>query len=387
MKQILHLRSILSLLVAGFVAGCSKEAPPPPQMPAPAVTVAVMEPETVTLTRELPGRTNAYVVAEVRPRVTGIVEERFFTEGGEVEQGQELYQLDDAIYRADYNSAKARFARAQATYELAKSNAERTSGLFEANAVSQQELDNVMSALQQAEADLAVAEAAVATSEVLLNYSRITSPISGRIGKSTVTQGALVTANQAEPLATVQQLDPIYVDLTRSSRELLRLRRELEAGTLTETDEVPVTILLEDGTRFEHEGKVAFSEVSVDPTTGSFSLRVVVPNPDHVLLPGMYVRAIVSNGVRENAILVPQQGIARGPTGNTYAMVVNEDGVVEQRPVEVSRAIADKWLVESGLSAGDRVVVQGLQKIRPGSPVQIEKPPLEIPDAKALQQQ
>ncbi len=204
-------------------------------------------------------------------------------------------------------------------------------------------------------------------SRTVLGYARITSPISGRIGKSSVTQGALVTANQDAPLATVQQLDPIYVDVTQSSAEMLELRRALAAGTLKGTRDLPVTILLEDGTRYEHDGKLAFSDVTVDPTTGSFGLRVVVPNPDHLLLPGMYVRAVIGDGERENALLVPQQGVTHDPKGNTTAMVVGRDGKVEVRPVKVSRAIGDQWLVEDGLAAGDRVIVEGLQKVRPGA--------------------
>lgn len=367
-----RLRILFPLSLAGFLSACAKEAAPPAEPPPPpAVTVEVLETESVTLSRELPGRVNPFVMAEVRPQVTGIVEERLFAEGGMVEAGEPLYQLDDAMYRADVNSARASLARAEAALELARSNAERTAGLFESNAVSQQERDDAVAALRQAEADVGYAEAALASSELRLDYSRIVSPISGRIGKSSVTRGALVTANQPAALATVQQLDPIYVDLTWSSREWLELKMALAAGNLQGTDELPVTLLLEDGSRYEHPGKIAFSEVTVDPTTGSFDVRVVVPNPDHLLLPGMYVRAVVSNGVRENAILVPQQGVARGPSGNTTAMVVGADDVVEQRPVEVRRTVGDKWLVEAGLSAGDQVVVEGLQMLQPGAQVRV----------------
>jgi membrane fusion protein (multidrug efflux system) len=359
---------LLPLFLPLFMSACAEE-PPPPQQGTPAVSVVTLQTEPVTLTRQLPGRTNAYLIAEVRPQVTGIVKERLFREGSLVDEGQPLYQLDDATYRADYNSALASLARAQATFEVARLNAARAEGLIETNAVSRQEYDNSVAARQQAEADVGVAEAAVASRRVQLGYARIESPIAGRIGKSTVTQGALVTADQATPLATVQQLDPIYVDLSRSSAELLQLRREVAGGGVRDTGEMPVTILLEDGTRYEHEGDLSFADVSVDPSTSSFSLRVTVPNPDHLLMPGMYVRAIISNAVLDDGILVPQQGIARDAKGDASALVVNAEGTVEQRAVEVSRTIGNKWLVSDGLSAGDRVIVEGLQKVQPGMPV------------------
>jgi len=361
-------RHLLLPLFLSLIAACAEETPPP-QQGAPAVSVVTLQTEPVTLTRQLPGRTNAYLIAEVRPQVTGIVKKRLFREGSLVDEGQPLYQLDDAAYRADYNSALASLARAEATLEVARLNATRAEELIETNAVSRQEYDNSVAALQQAQADVGVAQAAVASSQVQLDYARIVSPISGRIGKSSVTQGALVTADQATPLATVQQLDPIYVDLSRSSSELLQLRREVADGSVRDTEETPVTILLEDGTRYEHEGDLSFADVSVDPSTGSFSLRVTVPNPDHVLMPGMYVRAIISNAVLDDGILVPQQGIARDAKGNASALMVNAEGTVEQRAVEVSRTIGNKWLVSRGLSAGDRVIVEGLQKVQPGMPV------------------
>jgi membrane fusion protein (multidrug efflux system) len=360
---------LLPLALSLALAACSGD-PAPAQMPAAPVTVVTLQEAPVTLTRELPGRTNPSLVAEVRPQVTGIVDRRLFTEGGEVEAGQPLYQLEDATYRADAASARAALARAEATLTAARLTAARTGELAEIDAVSRQEAENATAALRQAEADVGVARAALERSNVTLGYARITSPISGRIGKSTVTRGALVTANQASPLATVQQLDPIHVDLTQSASELLALRKALAGGELESTGEMPVTILLEDGSAYAHEGRLAFSEVTVDPTTGSYSLRVVVDNPDHLLLPGMYVRAVVGSGLREDAVLVPQQGIARDPKGNTTAMVVGKDGTVEVRPVKVSRTVGDQWLVESGLAAGDRVIVEGLQKIQPGMPVQ-----------------
>lgn len=358
-----------------ILAGCGKTQPPPPP-PGPAeVNVVTLQQENVSLTRELPGRTSAFLLAEVRPQVSGIIKQRLFTEGGLVKAGQPLYQLDDATYQANAASARANLARAQATVKSADLNAQRSAELIKIDAISRQDNENAIAALAQAKADVAAAEAAVQSSNVTLAYARITSPITGRIGKSSVTQGALVTANQATPLATVQQLDPVYVDLTQSASELLQLRKDLAAGKLTRSGNVPVQILLDDGSRYSHDGKLAFADVSVDPSTGSYSLRVTVPNPDNILMPGMYVRAVVGSGVRENAILVPQQGIARDPKGNTTAMLVDKDGKAEVRPVKVSRAIADKWLVEDGLAAGDRVIVAGLQKIKPGAPVK----PVEAP--------
>ena len=365
------------------LAACDKE-PEGAQGGGPVpVTVVTLKPETVTLRRELPGRSSAYLVAEVRPQVDGIVLKRLFTEGGLVKQGQPLYQIDDATYRADLNSARANVVRAQATLETASLNAKRSEQLVKVDAVSQQDHENAVAALREAQAELKAAQATAARAETILGYARITSPIDGRIGKSTVTQGALVTANQAEPLATVQKLDPMYVDLTQSSAEWLQLRKQLSAGRIEGASDLPVTILLEDGTEYSRPGKLAFSEVSVDPTTGSFGLRVVVPNPDNVLLPGMYVRAVVGTGIRENGLLVPQQGVQRDPKGGTTAMVVDGENKVAVREVRVSQAIGDKWLVEEGLAAGDRVVVEGLQKIRPGAPVQATEAGVETPPAVA----
>ena len=365
------------------MAACNK-TPEGAQGSGPVpVTVVTLKPETVTLRRELPGRSSAFLVAEVRPQVDGIVLKRLFTEGGLVKQGQPLYQIDDATYRAELNSARANVVRAQATLETAALNAKRSAQLVKLDAVSQQDDENAAAALRQAQAELKAAQAAAARAETILGYARITSPIDGRIGKSSVTQGALVTANQTAPLATVQQLDPMYVDLTQSSAEWLQLRKQLAAGRIEGASDMPVTILLEDGTEYSRPGKLAFSEVSVDPTTGSFALRVVAPNPDHVLLPGMYVRAVVGTGIRENGLLVPQQAVQRDPKGGTTAMVVGADDKVAVREVRVSQTVGDKWLVEDGLEAGDRVVVEGLQKIRPGAVVQATEAGAEAPPAVA----
>jgi membrane fusion protein (multidrug efflux system) len=362
-------RALVPLALSTVLAACGGGAPPQQPM-AGAVTVVTLQPEPATLTRELPGRTTPFLVAEVRPQVTGVVTKRLFTEGSVVKAGQPLYQLDDATYRAQVASDEAALARAQAVLESTRLQANRAAGLVKIDAISAQENESAIAALRQAEADVGVARAALDTSRVRLGYARITSPIAGRIGKSSVTQGALVTANQEQSLATVQQLDPIYVDVTQSSRELLELRKELAAGKAAGATAVPVTILLEDGSRYDRDGKLAFSEVSVDPTTGTFGLRIVVPNPDNVLLPGVYVRAVVAEAVRQAALLVPQQGVTRDPKGHATAMVVGKDGKVERRQVQVSRPIGDRWLVEDGLAAGDKVIVEGLQKIQPGMPVQ-----------------
>lgn len=338
-----------------------------------AVTVVILKAQAVTLTRLLPGRTNAYVIAEVRPQVTGIVEERLFDEGSLVTAGQVLYQLDDATYRADWNSARAALARARASADVAELNANRAEELIGSKTISKQDYDNAVAARLESSADVDVAEARLASARVKLDYARITSPIDGRIGKSTVTRGALVTADQDEPLTTVQQLDPIYVDLTRSASELLQLRRELSSGAIQLSEHIPVVILLEDGTRYGYEGELTFTDVAVDPATGSYSLRVVVPNPDQLLMPGMYVRALLSNATLENALLVPQQGVVRDVKGNAAVLIVNDEDVVERRDIEVSRTIGNDWLVSSGLVAGDRVIIKGLQRARAGDSVVVSE--------------
>jgi membrane fusion protein (multidrug efflux system) len=367
-----HRATLIALLCPLVLAACGSRDAPPPAIPgagaSPAVPVGVvtLKAETVTLERELPGRVSASVVAEVRPQANGIVKQRLFAEGSRVAAGQALYQLDDATYRADLESAKAARARAEAALESARLSAARSQDLVKIDAVSRQEHENAMAALKLAEADLAATRAAVDRAGVVLGYTRITSPIAGRIGKSSVTQGALVTANQADALAKVQQMDPVYIDVTQSSAEWLELRKQMAAGRLTSGNDVPVAIVLEDGTRHPAQGRLQFADVTVDPGTGSFLLRVVIPNPRELLLPGMYVRAVVASGVRQDAVLVPQRAVARDPKGNTSAMVVGADGKVSVRPVRVSNAIGDRWLVEDGLAAGERVVTEGLQKIRPG---------------------
>lgn len=359
---------LVRLLPVVLLAACGQENGPSASSP-PAVDYVTLSARPVTLTRELPGRTSAYVVAEVRPQVTGIVKQRLFEEGALVKQGQALYQLDDATYRAARNAAQAALTRANAAVEIARLNAERAQELIKVNAISKQDYDNRQAALRQAEADVGVAEAQVASTEVELGYARIISPIEGRVGKSTVTRGALVTAEQDQALTTVQQLDPIYVDLNQSASELLELRRALADKMVRRAEGVPVTIMLEDGTRYEHEGELTFMDVAVDPTTGSYALRAVVPNPDNLLMPGMYVRAVVTSAVVDEGLLVRQQSIARDPQGNASVMVLSGEDTVERRAVTARRTVGNDWLVTSGLSAGDRVVVEGLQRIRPGMQV------------------
>ena len=352
------------------LAACGGDAPAPAERPPTAVTVVTLKPQSVLLTRELDGRARASQEAEVRPQATGIVQRLLFTEGGSVRAGQPLYQLDPTAFQADANSAQAAVARAQASLESAQLNARRSAELVKIDAISRQDNENAQATLRQAQADLRSAQAAVQAAGVPLGFTRVTAPISGRIGRSSVTRGALVTSAQATPLALIQQLDPIHVDVSQSSAELLALRRSLDAGDVQQADSIPVDITLEDGSKYPQQGRLSFAEATVDPATGAVAMRIVVPNPDQLLLPGMFVRAKVANAERRDAILAPQQGITRDPKGNASAMVVDAEGKVAAREVKVSRAIGDKWLVESGLAAGDKLIVEGLQKIRPGAPVQ-----------------
>lgn len=359
-------RRSLALVAAAslLLAACSGE-PAPMQMPTPEVTVVTLKTQPVPLTRDLAGRTVPFVVAEVRPQATGIVEKRLFEEGSLVKEGQVLYQLDDASYRAARAAAAANLARAQASARSARLAAERSTELVAQKLVAQQDHERTMAAAAEAAADVAAYRAALQAADVNLGYTRITAPISGRAGKSGVTQGALVTANQESALVTVQQLDPIYVDLSQSASELLQLRKDVESGRV-EQGTVDAKILLEDGTPYDHAGVLEFTDVTVDPGTGSYSLRVRVPNPENLLLPGMYVRAVVELGTRPDGILAPQQGISRDAKGNATALVVTEEGKVEARVVATSRTVGDQWLVDDGLQAGDRVIIEGLQKVQPG---------------------
>ncbi|PJK09337.1 efflux transporter periplasmic adaptor subunit [Lysobacteraceae bacterium NML08-0793] len=363
----------LSTLIAAslMLAACNKQQAAPANAAPPPVPVSVvtLTAGNVALGRELSGRASASQTAEVRPQVTGIVERLLFSEGGSVKAGQVLYQIDQTAFRAAAGSAEASLARAQAALTTARLNAERSAELVKIDAVSRQEDETAQATLRQAQADVNAARAALQSANVPLGFTRVSAPISGRISHSSVTRGALVTAGQASALATIQQLDPMYVEVTQSSSELLQLRREIEAGQAQAAGSVPVEIVLEDGSVFPHAGQLRFAEATVDPTTGSVLLRVVVPNPEQLLLPGMYVRARLTNAERQGAILAPQQGITRDAKGNATALVVNAENKVEPREVVVSRAIGDKWLVESGLAAGDKLIVEGLQKVKPGSAV------------------
>ncbi|MBE2210293.1 MAG: efflux RND transporter periplasmic adaptor subunit [Xanthomonadaceae bacterium] len=364
-------QAVLAVLIATslMLAACSKGDQQPAAPPPQEVVVVTLKPQTVVLTRELSGRAEASQEAEVRPQVGGIVERLLFTEGGSVTAGQALYQLDQTAYRADANSAQAAVSRAQASLATARLTARRSAELVKIDAVSRQDNDNAQAALAQAEADLRSAQAALQGANVPLGFSRVTAPISGRIGRSSVTRGALVTASQATPLAVIQSMDPIYIEISQSSSELLKLRQEIDAGTLRGTNSVPVDITLEDGTPYSHQGRLSFAETMVDPTTGAVAVRVIVPNPDQLLLPGMFVRAKVANGERQNAILVPQQGVTRDPRGNATAMVVDANGKVELRQIKAMTTVGNSWLVDGGLKAGDKVIVEGLQKIAPGAQV------------------
>jgi membrane fusion protein, multidrug efflux system len=358
-------------VLAILLGGCGSPKPAQVAGPPPQVTVVTLKSQPVPLTRELPGRTAAFLVAEVRPQVSGLIKRRLFTEGAMVKAGQPLYELDDAPYRAVSNNVHASLQRAQASAEVARLIAKRDADLIKIDAVSQQDNDNAVAAVQQAEADVVAAQAAVDSAAVNLAYAHIVSPITGRIGKSSVTQGALVTQNQTDAMATVQQLDPIYVDVNQSSSEWLQLRQEIESGRVEAGSAgASARIVLENGVSYQHEGKLQFADVTVDPTTGQFLLRAIVLNPDHLLMPGMYVRAIIREGTMPNGLLAPQQGIARDPKGNATALVVDAQGNVQTRQVKVDRTVGDQWLVEDGLAAGDRLIVEGVQKVRPGMQVQ-----------------
>jgi membrane fusion protein (multidrug efflux system) len=356
------------LLMGGCDSGHGKQGG---AAPVPEVATVTIEPQKLELTTELPGRTSAYLVAEIRPQVNGIIQKRLFQEGSDVKAGQLLYQIDPAPFQVAYDSAKASLGKAEANLPSIRSRAERYRELIPDRAVSQQDCDDAAAAVEQARAEIEYWKAAVEAARINLGYTRVTAPISGRIGKSSVTDGALVTAYQPTALATIQQLDPIYVDVTQSSAELLRLKRNLETGRLSADGKngKKVRLLLEDGTPYPLAGMLQFRDITVDPATGSFTLRIVVPNPEHLLLPGMFVRAVVQEGIAAQAILVPQQGVSRTPKGEPIALVVDEAGTVQQRMLTLNRAMGDKWLVSSGLAAGDRVIVEGLLNVRPGATV------------------
>jgi len=352
-SQIRILACCLVLIPLGMAAGCSRGSAPP-QMPPPEVGVVVLHARAATLTAELPGRTVPYRISEVRPQVNGIVLKRLFTEGSEVKAGQPLYQIDPAPYQAAYSNASAALTTARA-------KAQRYGQLLKASAIAPQDYDDALAASKQAAANVQAAR-------INLGYTRITAPIDGRIGISTVTEGALVTSGQTTALTTVQTLDPMYVDIPQSSTQLLELRQAVAAGRLNK-DTPTVTnvgLWLEDGTKYPLTGKLQFTDVTVDTGTGAVTLRAIFPNPHRVLLPGMYVRAIVGEGVVPNAILAPQQGVVRDTRGQPTAWVVGKDNIAQLRELQVSRAVGNDWLVTSGLKDGDALIVEGTQNLRPG---------------------
>lgn len=361
------------LVIVSALGACG----PAPQQPAagdhdsPQVSVVTVEPQRLSLTTELPGRVAPALIAEVRPQITGLVQHRRFKEGSEVKAGELLYQIDSSTYRANVDNAQAALDKAEANLVTVRLKAGRFKELAAIKAVSQQDADDAAASLLQAEAEVSAAKATLQTQRINLGYTDITSPIGGRIGRSTVTPGALVTTNQANALATVQQLDPIYVDVTQSTSMLLTLKRSMDAGTL-KRGTAKVRLVLEDGSLYPQTGNLQFSDVTVDQSTGAVTLRAEFPNPRNDLLPGMYARAVLEEGVLEQAILVPQQAVGRDTTGKPYAFVVDREGKMQQRALITDRAVGDQWLVSDGLKPGDVVVVEGQQKARPGQTVQAQ---------------
>ena len=370
--------SLFSALVAMVALTGCEQATGQPQASGPqAVPVGVitLKSQALTLKKELPGRINAFQIAEIRPQVSGIVQSRLFTEGKRVEKGESLYQINPDTFKAQLAVSEAAVASAQASIASSKSKATRFKELLKIQAVSQLDFDEADAAYKQALAALLTAKAQLQTAQINLDYSHVSSPISGQISKSSVTVGALVSANQSTALATVTQLDPIYVDLTQSSNELTSLKKALATGALTvdAANQTDVELTMEDGSVYPHKGTLQFSEVTVDPSTGSVTLRAQFPNPENFLLPGMYARASIVEGVVSDAILVPQRGVSRNSKGEPTAMVVNKDNKVESRVLQVDRTIGSNWLVTNGIKAGEKLIIEGLQKIRPGSAVAPEE--------------
>ena len=369
----LSLCVVLSLLsMCYFSIGCDRKPVQPPPM-VPEVTIMPVSFQKITLTTELPGRTSAFRMAEIRPQVNGLVLKRLFTEGQDVKAGDILYQIDPAPYQTALDNAKAALGRAEANLPAAKLRVQRFAELLPDKAVSQQDYDDASASLGQVQADVAYFKASVAAAQINLGYTAVKAPITGRIGKSNITEGAIVTAYQPLALASIQQLDPIFVDVSQSTAELLRLKNRLADGRLKQNGSNlrKVQLILEDNSIGSTEGTLQFRDVTVDATTGSVMLRISFPNPDLSLLPGMFVRALVKEGVKEDAMLIPQQSVVRDPKGNPMAMVVNADSKVAPAMLTVDRAIEDKWLISSGLKPGDRIVVEGIQKARPGTTVRI----------------
>ncbi|MDO6405697.1 efflux RND transporter periplasmic adaptor subunit [Pantoea phytobeneficialis] len=354
--------------LAFLIVACDQSAENKPGTMVTEVGVKTLQTEPVTLTSQLTGRVTGTMTSDVRPQVGGIIQKRLFTEGDEVKAGQVLYQIDPASYQASYDEAVGQLKNAVAVVKSSKLKAERYAALVKENGVSRQDADDAEATYQQNLASVTQYKAAVESARINLNYTQIKAPISGRIGISSVTPGALVTSEQTSALATIRALDPIYVDLTQSSVQLLKLKRQ-QASLHQNSDEVPVSVQLEDGSTYDHTGKLELTEVAVDESTGTVTLRAIFPNPDHQLLPGMYVRATVSNGVKNDALLAPQQGITRDAKGNATALVVDKDNKVASREVVTDRVIGNKWLIDSGLQSGDKLIVEGTGKVQPGQTV------------------
>jgi membrane fusion protein, multidrug efflux system len=371
MGNVLKIAAVIAATI--WISACDKEghtdAIPQGAPPPTPVSVLTVSTQSQAIQVELPGRSRAFKEAEVRPQVSGIITERSFIEGTDVVKGQSLYQIDPATYRAALISAEADLASAEAGLVSAKAKANRFKALVKTKAISQQDFDDAQAAFKEAQARVTVAKAAINTANISLQYTQVKAPISGRIGKSSITAGALVTANQADTLATISQLNPINVDIAQSSAQLLRLKAKFSQGELQKSDNADVTLVLEDGSSYQHMGTLRFAEVSVDEATGSVTLRAEFPNPDGLLLPGMYVRALINTGLDPNAILVPQKAITRNNKGQAVAMLVDGSNKVEMRPVTTAEVIGNQWRITSGLTAGDKLIVEGLQKIRPGAEV------------------
>lgn len=362
--------SLALVLVPILTLSCQKQSPPPPPGPS-SVSYVVIEPQRVELTTRLPGRTSAYRVAEIRPQVSGLILKRLFTEGSQVTAGQVLYEIDPAPFAAALATAEGSLARIQAQLPAAKSRAGRFQKLSAAKAASRQDYEDALAVLTQIEAEIKAGQASVEAARIQLNYTKITAPISGQIGASSVTDGAIVTAYQPTSLATIQQLTPIYVDVPQSTADLIRLKNRMKDGRLSEpqSNHSRVQLFLEDGSLFPLEGILQFSDVTVDPTTGSITLRALFDNPEALLLPGMFVQALIKEAINEQALLIPQSGVSRDPKGNPYALLVDSENKVLKRDLTVDRPLGSNWLVSSGITPGDRVIVEGLLMLRPGMAV------------------
>lgn len=378
----------LGLLALTTLNACSKSGQTAAGGGAPiaTVTVVTVKSQSLSLKTELPGRATAYAIAEVRPQVGGILKRRVFKEGADVKAGEVLYEIDPALYQAAQSNSRAALAKAEANLVTIKLKAQRYAQLADSGVISKQDNDDVIASLGQAEADVTAARAALETATINLSYTRITAPISGRIGKSSVTAGALLIANQTTALATIQQLNPIYVDVTQGSADLMRLRRELASGALKRADgKAKVTLILDDGSTYGQSGSLQFSDITVDEGTSSVVLRAEFANAGHEILPGMYVRATLEEGTQQDALLVPQQAVTRDPTGAATALVLTAEGVVEQRKLTIDRSVDNQWLVRQGLQADEQVIMEGGQRVKPGDKAQAAAPATNVATAAAKQ--